>query len=233
MARRTKKPKGPKKVAYTLIADAPNTPGRAMYTMLRDLVREYRDDLKDARIALAYCTSWKPDVDGRLTLGKCKKASDLDRELMAYDFVILLNRWFWNDPEVTDQQRRALLDHECMHMAVKYDDSGEPVEDERGRLVYRTRRHDVEEFADTVTRHGVYRRDLEQFAHALRQAALAGFKPCEACKAEGTPGWRTNDVGRMLRCACWLTHRARLDPDAPPPPFTQALPLDTAPPSAH
>lgn len=223
---RSKKPKGPKKVAYQLIHDTPNTAGRAMYLMLRALVREYRDDLKDARIALAWCTSWKPDVDGRLVLGKCKKASDLDRELMAFDFVILLNRTFWCDPKVDDAKRKALLDHELMHAAVKYDDTGEPEVDEKGRTVYRTRKHDLEEFVDTVTRHGIYRRDLEVFAHALRQAALAGFKPCDTCKGQGTPGWVTDDDGRMSRCRCWLVHRARLDPDAPPPPLNQTLPLD-------
>lgn len=231
--RRGTKPKGPKKVSYTLIADMHGTPGRAMYEMLRALIREYRGDLKDARIALAWCTSWKPDVDGRLILGKCKKASDLDRELMAFDFVILLNRSFWNDPDVTDVQRRALLDHELMHAAVKYDDAGEPVEDERGRLVYRVRKHDIEEFADTVKRHGVYRHDLETFARALRSAALAGFKPCDTCKGQGTPGWVTNDDGRMERCPCWLTHRARLDPDAPPPPLKQPLPLSGPSSSTH
>jgi len=237
MARRGTKPKGPKKLAYKLIDDVAGESGRPMYDLLRGLVRDYREDLKDARIALAYCTSWKEDVDGRLTLGKCKKASDLDRELMAFDFVILLNRTFWNDPEVTDVQRRALLDHELMHAAVKYDDAGEPVEDERGRLVYRTRKHDIEEFADTVKRHGIYRHDLEHFAHTLRQAALAGFKPCDGCKSQGTPGWVTIETeggsSRLTRCKCFLTHRARLDPDAPPPPLTQALPLGTPSPSTH
>lgn len=236
---RNKKSKGPKKVSYQLIADIPHTPGRAMYQLLRDLVRQHRDDLKDARIALAWCTSWKPDVDGRLVLGKCKKASDLDRELMAFDFVILLNRTFWSDPEVTAEHRAALLDHELMHAAVKYDDTGEPEVDERGRPVFRTRTHDLEEFVDTVRRHGIYRRDLEIFAHALRQAALAGFKPCDTCKHQGTPGWVTVEIGgaaKLQRCRCWLTHRARIDPDAPPPPLPQALPLptaDTPPHSTH
>lgn len=63
--RRTKKPKRPKKVAYTLIADSGGTFGRPMYDLLRGLVREFRGDLKAARIALAWCTSWREDVDGR------------------------------------------------------------------------------------------------------------------------------------------------------------------------
>lgn len=37
---------------------------------------------------------------------------------------------------------------------------------ERGRLLWRLRRHDVEEFRDVVTRHGFYKADLALFAKA-------------------------------------------------------------------
>jgi hypothetical protein len=103
-------------------------------------------------------------------LGKCKKASDLDRELAPFDFVILLNRDFWLNPHVSDGQRQALLDHELMHAAVQYDENGDAKFDERGRACYRIRKHDLEEFADIVTRHGCYKRDIENFAHALSRA---------------------------------------------------------------
>src|SRR5437762_245964 len=83
-----------KAIAYELIVQGSET-GTPMYALCRQLVAQHHAELRDARIALAWATAWKPDVDGRLTLGKCKKASDLDRELMAYDFVILLNRHFW------------------------------------------------------------------------------------------------------------------------------------------
>lgn len=161
------RPSKPKRVAYTLLmhADHPD-----LYARLSRLVAEHHEDLRDARIALAWCTSWKPDVDGRVTLGKCKKASDLDRELADFDFVILLRRVFWQDEAVSDQQRDALLDHELMHAALKYDTAGEPMVDERGRLVYRLRKHDLEEFVVIAQRYGTWKRDLELFARALAQA---------------------------------------------------------------
>src|SRR5438105_593835 len=159
----------PKKVSYRLITNGTDE-GRAMYRLLRELVTAHHPDLLGAQIALAWCTSWKPDVDGIVTLGKCKKASDLDRELAVYDFIILLRESFWTDPLVTDAQRRALLDHELCHAAVKLDDHGEPVEDERGRTVYRVRKHSIEEFTEIVERHGTYKRDLETFATALDRA---------------------------------------------------------------
>jgi Putative phage metallopeptidase len=164
--KRARKPPGPKKVAYTLITreDQPT-----MYKLLDKLVKAHHTDLKDARIALAWCTSWKPDVDGRQTLGKCKRASDLDRELAPLDFVILLNQDYWQNEAIPNEHKTALLDHELMHAAVKLDRFGEPVEDVRGRKVYRLRRHDLEEFSDIAARHGLWKKDIEHFAQALRR----------------------------------------------------------------
>lgn len=169
--RRFVRPQKAKKLTYELLGEDTET-GRPLYALLAELVEQHHEALyrTDARIALAWCTSWTPDVDGRVTLGKCRKASDLDRELMAFDFVILLSRSFFEDPRVTPQQCRALIDHELMHAAVKYDATGEPVTDARGRTVYRIRKHDLEEFSDIASRYGCWKRDIEQFAGALDRA---------------------------------------------------------------
>ena len=158
-----------KKLSYKLI-EREGAPGEKMHALLDELVVEHHQDLAQARIALAWNLSWKPDVDGRVTLGKCKKASDLDRELVDYDFVIILNREFWEHGDVDDHKRRALMDHELSHGALKLDAYGEPVEDEKGRKVYRTRKHDIEEFTEIVSRYGCYKRDLENFAQALQRS---------------------------------------------------------------
>ncbi len=141
-----------------------------MYQLLEELVFTHHQHLRNARIALAWHLGWKPDADGRVKLGMCKKASDLDRELAAYDFVILLRHLFWTDPQVTDPQRRALLDHELCHADVRLNKYGEPLTDERGRTVYRTRRHDIEEFSEVVERNGLWKRDLEDFAAAIQRS---------------------------------------------------------------
>jgi Putative phage metallopeptidase len=203
---RARKPKQPKAVNYELIGED-EIVGRPMYHLLRELVdAHHRDELHEARIALAWCTSWKPDVDGRVTLGKCKKASDLDRELMAFDFVILLRRSFWRNETVTDAQRAALLDHELCHAGLKFDERGDPVEDARGRPVYRTKKHDVEEFINVVKRHGIWRHELEDMAAALARSHTATtFQPCDDCRE--SPGWMpvTDDAGvvRVQRCVCY------------------------------
>lgn len=159
----------PKAVSYELIARDGHV-GKPMYALLRELVDAHHEDLAEARIGLAWCTSWKPDVDGRVTLGKCKLASALDRELAEFDIVILLRKAFWTEPRVTDLQRRALLDHELHHAVLKFDQRGEPLEDERGRKVWRTRKHDIEEFTGIVERYGIWTGNLELFAKALDRA---------------------------------------------------------------
>lgn len=200
-----KKPAKPKKVSYELIA-RDSVIGHPMYCLLEELVDLYHKELQHAWIGLAWCTSWNPDVDGRVTLGKCKKASDLDREMAEFDFIILLRKSFWLDERVSPLQRRARLDHELCHASLKLDANGEPVTDERNRYVYRTRKHDLEEFTAIVERYGTWTHDIEAFAAALRRSGFPAFKPCDQC--QNNPGWveilDANNVKRQARCACWL-----------------------------
>lgn len=218
MRRRSTKPKA-KKVSYELIP-RDSAIGERIYPMLEEIIAAHHDHLVDARIALAWATAWKADADGIITLGKCKKASDLDRELMAFDFVILLNRGFWYDLRVKDHQRRALLDHELCHASVKYDEAGDVAVDERGRTVYRIRKHDIEEFSAIVERHGTYKADLERFAQALRRSGVPAFQPCEACTE--TPGWvyieDLTGTKRTTRCKCFVTWRDSIDAQGAPAP---------------
>jgi hypothetical protein len=85
--------------------------------------------------------------------------------------VILLNRDWWLHPRTTEAQRDAVLDHECCHMAITFDkETGEPLYDDRGRNVFRIRKHSIEEFTEIVDRHGIYKRDVEAFASAVARA---------------------------------------------------------------
>jgi hypothetical protein len=156
-------------LTYELIPK--DTPlGEAMYAMLDELVMDHHEDLELARIALAWNRSWKPDVDGRETLGKMKKATDLDRELMEFDFVLILNEGFWMHQDVTDIQRHAVMDHELHHGALKLDPKTlEVVEDAKGRRKYRIRKHDIEEFSAVVRRWGCWKHELEQFYADLQE----------------------------------------------------------------
>lgn len=209
---RPRKLKGARKVSYELI-DRQSVIGQPIYKLLRELVKAHHEEIIDARIAVAWCTSWRPDVDGRVILGKCVKASDLHRELAPFDFVILLRKSFWQDLHVSPEQRTALLDHELCHATVRLDDRTlDPVLDERGRKVYRVRKHDIEEFRDVVARYGCYKSDLEQFAKALlERASREPFEACAECR-DSSPGWiatTVNGTAKVARCACYLAWAER------------------------
>lgn len=144
------------------------------YAILDAMVRDYHDDLAQARIAVAWMLDVKADRDGHLTLGRCKKATDLDREFREFDLVILLNAQAWK--ELEPNQRTALVDHELCHATVATDKNSENIKDERDRLCYRIRKHDIEEFNAVVRRHKMYLSDIAEFVKAA-MGPHAGEKP--------------------------------------------------------
>jgi hypothetical protein len=152
------KVKRPKRVNYTLIPQ-----GEEPYKILAKVVKQWHPHLKDAAIALAWRRGLKRDKDGLMVLGKAKKASDLDKELKPFDFCIILNEEMWGT--LNAEKRAALIDHEACHCQVSIDDeTGEPKRDERGRTIWRLRKHSIEEFEEIPQRHGLYKKDLERFA---------------------------------------------------------------------
>jgi hypothetical protein len=157
----------PKKVLFELIKPDQVFLSGQPYKLLAEIRAEQHFDTADAKIALAWKKGTKPDADGHLVLGCCMRASDLQRELVDYDFVIVLNQEVWEDPEFDRGKKLALLDHEMMHAARSLDADGEPVIDSKNRPVWRVRGHDIEEFTSIIARHGCYKRDLEKFAEAL------------------------------------------------------------------
>lgn len=170
-----KKIKTGKKVNFLLIPeqdDKGNIP--EPYKLLKETRDMHHGDTRQARIALAWRLRTKADHDGHIVLGKCIKVSDLHREFADYDFIITLNKDFWDEPEVTKAQRMALLDHEMMHAAPTYNgETGEHEVDERGRFLFRTRSHDFADFNDIIQRHGIWKRDLERLAELIREKKKA------------------------------------------------------------
>ena len=159
-----KKGPKPKKINFELIDDNSKS---EPYQILRRVRKASHEDTADARIALAWRKALKPDVDGHLILGRCMKASDLQRELIDWDFVIFAQPRSLAASRLHDRQKEALVDHELCHAAQALDSDGEPKMDEKNRPVWRVRKHDIEEFKAVVQRHGCYKHDLEAFAAAL------------------------------------------------------------------
>lgn len=162
-----------KKSTYEIVRDDERPD---LYDLMRELVDDHHDELRDARIAIAWRHGWKPDADGRMHLGQLKKASDLDRQLHSYDLIVLLNYEVWTSVNFTPAQQRALFDHELCHGALSLDpETGEPRYTPDGRLIYRTRKHDMEEFRQIVDRHGMWKGDIAAFV----EAAMASKAPSQ------------------------------------------------------
>ena len=171
-----KEPK-PRAVNFDLIAEKIDGKRSEPYRVLDEMIKHH-PDIEHARIALAWRKRLRPDVDGHLKLGMCVKISEREKAVhpdTRYDFVILLNREVWQDIGFTIAKKRALMDHELCHAApVLNKKTLEPVYDDNGRAVYRSRKHDIEEFREIVERHGCYKADLEKFAEALLKAKKSG-----------------------------------------------------------
>lgn len=134
------------------------------YRLMEEIVAAHHPRLAEAKIAIAWKFGKRADADGRVWLGQMKKGNDLDRTMHGFDGVLLLNHEVWNSAEFSEEQMRALIDHDLCHLDVVTDTSGEPKLDEEGRKVYRIRKHDIEEFTEIVHRHGCWKDDLRRFA---------------------------------------------------------------------
>lgn len=180
-----------RKLSYQIITPEEVVLSGMPYELLAEVRAEQHFDCAEARIALAWKKGTKPNVDGHIVLGRCVLLNALAREMVPFDYVIVLNKEVWEDPEFTRKQKLALLDHEMCHTAPVLDEDGEKVRDTKGRICWRLRGHDIEEFRDIVARHGCYKRDLEKFAEALLERKKGSLfvdqQPLQKTLAEEMP----------------------------------------------
>jgi len=185
---RARKPKDQRQRVNVQLVKADSAEGRPIFALIAKIIERHHADLTQARVAVAWNLSWKPDADGVKTIGKLRKASDLDRELSGgeWDFVILLSKEWWERPltsELTEKERdadrAALIDHELEHITEALSANGEPKIDERGRKRYRLRKHDITEFAAILYRHGprLKRGLVDAFNAALRRKGQIPLTP--------------------------------------------------------
>lgn len=141
------------------------------YKHIDELVERYHPMLAKARLCLAWRRGEKLGPDGHLHLGKAGKCADLHRQLHEYDWVIILNRDAFGT--FTPAQRKALVDHELCHCRPACTKDGTQKRDAQDKALWRVRKHDVEEFAEVVQRHGLWKSDLEAFYQAAVSNAKA------------------------------------------------------------
>jgi hypothetical protein len=153
------------------------------YEILR-AARKQHPELEHCKLVLAWRVGKSSSAGGCTMLGKCIRVSDLNKELAEYDFIIVLNQDAW--AAFLPNQKLALLDHDLSHAAPVLDDEGEQKRDERGRRLWKMRRHDLEEFRGTVERYGCWLNDIVEFVRAGVKDPQLSLLPPEEPPEEST-----------------------------------------------
>lgn len=151
----------------TRVDDAPEVEAIA-----RRLIAEHHSYLRQSdirylwRISESAWTKGGHDVYGQTAL-----VSGPMRHIAGdADAVVLVNHAAWGYLSVA--QRVALVDHELSHLVPKTDADGVTLSHPDGAPILVLARHDVEEFAAVIRRHGLWRPELERAAEAFRAVPL-------------------------------------------------------------
>lgn len=129
-----------------------------------ELIAEVHPHLRQAHILYLFTTQTQKKCEA-VVLGKAKKLSALQKFLASglesvesgHDFILQFDVNEWK--ELTESQRRALVDHELCHCGVG--DSG-----------WKLKGHDIEEFRAVIERHGDWKRDVRAFIETAQQLPL-------------------------------------------------------------
>jgi len=141
---------------------------------------ETHQPLLDAKVTIDFVFAYADEDDagnkignalsknGCKALGICRKIPLKDRALGRADAEIALDGDWWN--EANDEEKRALLDHELHHIAIKIDKRG-LVRDDLGRPVLQLRKHDHEFgwFKAVAARHGMFSMERQQAAEMMHE----------------------------------------------------------------
>lgn len=151
---------------------------------LIDTVKDH-ENLKMLKIGYMFRDE-APVSDGRCTAGMAIHVDDRNWAIHKLDALIEISRDIWE--AASPQFREALMDHELSHLQVVMEEEGTPAMDEgTGRLRTRIRKHDIEEFASVLKRHGAYHENLRDFLDAFAKRKEEQKKAKKAGMTGGTP----------------------------------------------
>ncbi len=110
----------------------------------KSMVEMFHEHLKKANISYVFADKARVLVDGRTILGRAAGRNKLDKLLSERkeDFVIIISKDRWG--EQSEEERRALVDHELCHCGIAINSKGE------SRFVLRG--HPIEEFPENLQR---------------------------------------------------------------------------------
>ncbi|MCL6557401.1 MAG: hypothetical protein K6U74_01120 [Firmicutes bacterium] len=112
----------------------------------KDLIGHYHQHLASARIKYLFREgAWSK-------AGAATRVNARDKKLHGYDFLIVINKEFYE--QMAPDARRALIDHELSHCGIS--ESGD----------WKIWKHDVEDFAAVIARHGVWNEGSQKYLSA-------------------------------------------------------------------
>lgn len=127
----------------------------------RELIYEYHRHLHEGEAGMLYLfTSKERKKNGRVILGTAQLANPLQRFLTGVrekgeaDFILIFDHIRWKI--MLPEHRAALVDHELCHCIQNINGD------------WAIRGHDLEEFADIVQRHGLWKPDVIAMAQAMK-----------------------------------------------------------------
>lgn len=149
-------------------------PAPEVQEIAKDIISKHRPELKPLKISYMF----RPEAaisNGIVTVGMCIRPDDRNYLMHQHDFIVEIAKDVWDD--ATTDFRIALVDHELGHCGIRMD-GDEPEVDPSGRLKTFTRKHEIEEFADVLERHGAYHSKLREFiaAHAKNASSKKAKK---------------------------------------------------------
>ncbi len=112
-----------------------------LYEILDTLMEQYHEDVQGAVIVIMWRYNLKIDADGYIQLADISKTADKYRELQEHDYILGINKDTWS--MLDDSEKRTVIDSQLNRIAISADKDGEPREDDRGRIIYRTKKEQV------------------------------------------------------------------------------------------
>lgn len=142
-----------------------------VHQLIAAVVEKYHGDLvtHEVSIGAEWCTPGENDDAGsplKLHGYACAavvRVTPLKQRLHGVpDAVITLDKHHWIG--LSDEERAALIDHECLHLQLQRDSEGSVVGDDAGRPKLKMRLHDVQAgwFLAIADRHGEHSPEIQQ-----------------------------------------------------------------------
>jgi len=131
--------------------------GETVEDLANELISNYHPHLANCGIAYLFKNKGIT-LKGMPAVATAEKCSPKVHALCDKHFVVTICYEDWNN--CTDQQKKAILDHELSHCWItEAEDTGD--------TMYKILPHDFEDFGEIIRRYGAYSHSIEKLKHVM------------------------------------------------------------------